>query len=331
LENSEDWLARSAAAIRLSQLSFSDQEQLVTSLRPNETVVSSMAARSAQSQSALSKLLTLLSALRPLHWLKNCFVLAPLLFSRAFHDHAALTSALWAFLAFCLAASAAYLWNDLHDQQVDRLHPSRRRRPLASGSLSPRVALLCILFLVGFVIALTSQLPAIAPHLVTYAVINVGYSLGLKRIPWLDIALLTAGFLLRVYAGAAAIDVDLSVWMATATFALALYLAAWKRHAELLNHGASTRPALAFYQASQLRMVALLAGAIGLACYILFVVFVRPLLWGTLIPVAVGMLRYGWLAAHYAEGASPFTTIARDPWLLSVTLLWAVGTLAALW
>lgn len=276
-------------------------------------------------------LFALLRALRPLHWLKNCFVLAPLLFSRAFHDPAAVTSALWAFLAFCLAASAVYLWNDLRDKEVDRLHPNRRHRPLASGVLAARAAILSIVVLAVAAIATTFRVPTIAQHLAIYALINVAYSLGLKRIPWLDLAILTAGFLLRVYAGATAIHVDLSIWMATATFALALYLASWKRYAELLGHGASTRPALAFYQPGQLRVVALLAGAIALLCYILFTILVRPILWPTLIPITLGMFRYGWLALYRAEGASPFTAIARDPWLVIATTLWAGGTLAALW
>lgn len=286
---------------------------------------------SAAAPSFRGRAAAVLLAMRPVHWLKNCFVLAPLLFSRSFHEPGSVEAALWAFLAFCFAASAVYVWNDLRDVSSDRLHALKRHRPLASGALDASWAWPLMALLGAAALAVVTHVPAAAPHLGAYVAINAAYSLGLKRIPWVDLAMLTSGFVLRVYAGAAAIDVELSGWMATATFTLALYLAAWKRHAELLHHGASVRPALAHYRPSQLRTVAMIAGLAALGCYVLFIALVRPMLWPTLVPVAAGLPRYGWLALRRGGGDSPFALIVRDPLLLLATFLWAGGTLAALW
>jgi len=269
--------------------------------------------------------------LRPPHWLKNGFVLAALIFSRSFHDGARVRAALWAAVAFSLAASAVYIFNDLWDAASDRRHPHKRHRPLAAGEISVRLAVVVLAVLCLLMAGAVLLVPAIAGHVAAYLALSAAYTLWLKHVPWLDIVALAAGFFLRVDAGAAAIDVRLSAWMLTATVALALFLAALKRYSELASHGDGARPALAGYRASHLRQAVWASGAAALGCYALFVVVARHALAPTLAPVALGMARYYWLVVHREGGDSPFRLIAHDPWLLLAAAVWVAASIIGLW
>jgi decaprenyl-phosphate phosphoribosyltransferase len=269
--------------------------------------------------------------LRPPHWLKNGFVLAALIFSRSFHDGARVRAALWAAVAFSLAASAVYIFNDLWDAASDRRHPHKRHRPLAAGEISVRLAVVVLAVLCLLLAGAVLLVPAIAGHVAAYLALGAAYTLWLKHVPWLDIVALAAGFFLRVDAGAAAIDVRLSAWMLTATVALALFLAALKRYSELASHGDGARPALAGYRASHLRRAVWVSGAAALGCYALFVVVARHALAPTLAPVALGMARYYWLVVHREGGDSPFRLIAHDPWLLLAAAVWVAASIIGLW
>ena len=269
--------------------------------------------------------------LRPPHWLKNGFVLAALIFSRSFHDGTRVRAALWAAVAFSLAASAVYVFNDLWDAPSDRLHPHKRHRPLAAGEVSAGLAVavlaaLCLLLAGALLLA-----PAVAGHVAAYMALGAAYTLLLKHVPWLDLIVLAAGFFLRVDAGAAAIGVRLSAWMLSATLALAFFLAALKRYSELASYGDGARPALAGYSAAHLRLAVWASGAAALGCYALFVAVARHSLAPTLAPVAIGLARYYWLAVHGEGGDSPLWLIARDPWLLLAGAAWAAASIIGLW
>ena len=273
----------------------------------------------------------ILPVLRPSHWLKNGFVLAPLIFSRSFHNTESVLAAAWAAVAFCLASSAVYVFNDLRDAPQDRRHAAKQRRPIADGSLSPAGAAFLILFLLALLPLPLLCAPAAAPDVLWFLELNAGYTLALKQLPWVDIAVLAAGFLIRVHAGAAAIHVNLSVWMLTATITLAFFLASLKRYSELESHGDSARPTLAWYRPLHLRWAALVSGAAALACYALFIALARKALLPTMFPVVFGMARYYWLVTRQRGGDSPLLLIARDPYLLLATLAWAGGSVIALW
>jgi 4-hydroxybenzoate polyprenyltransferase len=269
--------------------------------------------------------------LRPPHWLKNGFVLAALIFSRSFHDGARVRAALWAAVAFSLAASAVYIFNDLRDAASDRRHPHKRHRPLAAGAVSVRLAVAALAVLCLLLAGAVLFVPAIAGHVAAYLALGAAYTLLLKHVPWVDLLALAAGFFLRVDAGAAAIGVRLSAWMLTATLALAFFLAALKRYSEMASHGDSARPALAGYRAWNLRGAVWASGAAALGCYALFVVVARHALAPTLAPVAFGMARYYWLVVHREGGDSPLWLIARDPWLLLAAAVWAAASIIGLW
>lgn len=163
-------------------------------------------------------------------WPKNLFVLAGLLFGVRWEDPSAWTAAVETLALFCLASSLVYLWNDLRDLPEDRQHPVKRRRPLAAGLVSPGAARAV---LGGGLLLLAAWLlldkPAAAPHIALYLLLNAGYSLGLKRVPVLDLLLVTGGFVLRVLAGTHAVGVPTSSWILLCSGGLAFFLAVAKR------------------------------------------------------------------------------------------------------
>src|SRR4051812_23168953 len=178
--------------------------------------------------------LPLIRLLRPKQWVKNLFVLAPLIFSGLFTRRAEVLLAVFGTILFCVAASLVYVLNDLADRPHDALHPIKRlERPLVSGVVSVAsarimIGALAICLLTGVFVSV----PLVAV-LVAYILLNVLYSVWLKHMPVVDIFCIAAGFVLRVYAGAVVIDVPLSSWMLITTLSIALYLAAIKRREEL--------------------------------------------------------------------------------------------------
>ena len=178
--------------------------------------------------------------LRPKHYLKNVLVLLPLVFSGRLGEGAVLRAALGAFAAFCLLSSAVYIFNDLRDAPADRENPAKCMRPIASGAVSVAgAAVLCVLLLCAVVaLGLAFRFPLGGwVTLAAYLAVNVGYSLGLKNIPLLDVALLVSGFLLRMLCGALVTGIEISGW---------LYLTG-KRRGELRSRGESSRAVLKYY------------------------------------------------------------------------------------
>lgn len=277
------------------------------------------------------RLAPLVQLMRIPHWLKNGLVLAPLLFSRSFHDAALVQAAALATIAFCLLASAIYVWNDLRDAEADRRHVEKRRRPLAAGTVSRRAATGLATALALLSLLLLLLVPAGLPLAAGYAAINFLYSAWLKHRPWIDLLLLTAGYVVRVFAGAAVIGVEPTPWMLSATFFLALYLATLKRFAERNLYGVDARVSLKGYSSASLRGTAIAAGAAAIGCYALFTLLVRPQLLLSVPPAVAGVLRYGWLVLHRDGGDSPFRLLLEDRWLIAALCLWVPGIVGGLW
>lgn len=194
-------------------------------------------------------LAALVTLLRPRQWAKNAFCLAPLFFSGKFQHPHFYSFSIRATIVFCLLSSAVYILNDLRDLPFDRLHPRKRRRPLASGTVSNRTAWV----MAGGLLLATwwLQLPMAAgcgPLLLVYLGINACYSLALKHEPVLEFILVSTGFPLRAAVGTLAIDEVLSPWMLNSSFCLALFLTCGKRYAEIqASNAGERRPVLRFY------------------------------------------------------------------------------------
>lgn len=262
--------------------------------------------------------------LRPKQWIKNGFVFAPLLFSGLFLNSNEMIHALDAFLFFCIASSAVYIVNDIYDMPSDRLHPQKSKtRPLASGIISVSMALILLSFLYALLILGWFFMPKVICTIMIYIVLNITYTFVLKHQPVLDIFSISIGFVLRVYAGAVALNVPVSGWMFITTLCLALYLAAVKRRQEL-NHykGTTGRTVLNKYSVSLLDRYAELSATGALMFYSMFVMSAKPQLLITIPLVLFGLFRYWYVVEQSNEGESPTDVLLADRQLLLVVTLW---------
>jgi 4-hydroxybenzoate polyprenyltransferase len=262
--------------------------------------------------------------LRPRQWIKNGFVLAPLIFSGQFVHVQAVAEAVAAMALFCVASSATYVFNDLIDRQADARHPVKSRtRPIASGEISPGLAATIIGVLVAILVASFAWHAATAGVALAYCALNVAYTLKLKHVPVVDIFTLAAGFVLRVYAGAVVLDVPLSSWMMITTLSLALYLAAVKRRDELAHAGHEGRMVLKRYSLRLLDRYAEMAALSAVVFYGLFVVTVRPRLNVTLPFVLFGLFRYWYIVETDGRGEAPTDAVWSDWPLILTVVAWA--------
>ncbi len=268
----------------------------------------------------------LVRLLRPKQWVKNGFVAAPLLFSNAYLDPRALLQATYAVLLFCLAASAVYLFNDLHDLEQDRLHPEKAKtRPLASGQVQPKAAWALGLIILITLLGAGLVMPNVLCIIGLYLLLNLAYTLWLKQQPVIDLFCIALGFVLRVYCGAIALTLPVSNWMFITTLSLALYLAATKRRQEYQQHGNKSRPVLTRYSLPLLDYYAQMSATGALVFYSMFVMSAKPQLIITVPIVLFGLFRYAYLVQIKVEGESPTDSLLNDR-LLSVTvLLWVIA------
>lgn len=273
--------------------------------------------------------------LRPRQWVKNSFVLAPLLFSGLVADMVSVGYAVAAFVLFSLLASGIYCWNDVADSAADRAHPIKRLRPVASGAIPARSAMLAGTVLVAVSVSTAFLLvPALGAVLLGYLGLNVLYTTRLKSIVILDVFAIAAFFVLRLLAGCAAIGVVPSVWLLLCGGLLSLYLGFAKRRHELLLLGASSghhRSVLQHYDEALLDQMSGILLAVTVVAYIMYTltsqtaaeVGSEALSYSTVF-VLYGVFRYLWLV-HQARGnggADPTETLLTDRPLLVAVALW---------
>lgn len=287
------------------------------------------------------KIVAFVAALRPRQWAKNVFVLAPLVFAgKLFEPHATL-SAVAAMLAFCALSSSVYLLNDVRDREADRLHPTKKNRPIAAGEIAPSTALAAAAVLgavsLAASFALSRSFGAVA---LAYAVSNLAYSLGLKRVVILDVMIVASGFLLRAWGGALVLPVAISHWLILCTGLLALFLGFVKRRQEIssLDGGAATRPILREYSLPFLdQMISIVTGAtvVAYALYAFSPEVAEKLgtqHLGLTIPfVLFGIFRYLYLVHQKGEGENPTALFLGDGPLLLDIALWGAAVVVALY
>ncbi len=220
-----------------------------------------------------------LQIMRPVHWTKNIFVFAGLIFGKKLAGPmdevlASLGAALGAFACFCLAASATYIFNDIQDRQADRMHPTKRERPIAAGRVNVRsaalIAAICVAAAVLGAFAVSRDLAIIVAG---YIVLMMFYSLGLKNAMILDCIAIAIGFCLRAIAGAVAVGVFISPWLIICTFALCLFLAFGKRRSEiaqLQDNSEAFRKTLAGYTPELLAHMLDVTSGLAVVCFLLY-------------------------------------------------------------
>jgi 4-hydroxybenzoate polyprenyltransferase len=271
--------------------------------------------------------------MRPEQWLKNGFVLAPIVFSGLVGDADAWLRTVLAVAAFCAASSAVYLVNDVIDREADRSHPIKKDRAIASGEVSVATALSVAVVLVAAAAVVSVWLGGWFPAvLAAYVVLVLLYSALLKRAIFLDVLVVAAGFVLRVVGGAVAINVPVSSWILVVAYLLALYLALGKRRSELVLLGVEAgnhRAVLGHYTLPLVdQAISVVLGATVLA-YALYTVAPDTVakvgsegLLATVPIVLYGLFRYLYLLHRHELGGSPTRALLTDRPLLVCVVVW---------
>lgn len=278
----------------------------------------------------------LIISMRPRQWTKNLFIFAGLIFSQnVFAGYLFLKTCL-AFVAFCVLTGSVYLINDIVDIKQDRAHPTKRMRPLASGLLSRKGALVfaVLLSLISIVFSCLLSL-SFALTALAYFILMVCYSLYLKRVVLLDVLAISTGFILRVVAGAVLVEVHISSWLLTCTIFLSLFLALGKRRHErvILESGsAEHREVLQKYSLTLLDQLIAVASASTLLSYALYTMseatvqkFGSENLKFTIPFVVYGLFRYLYLIFVKEGGGNPDKDLFADRPLLIDVILWIVA------
>ena len=265
--------------------------------------------------------------MRPHQWAKNVFVFAGLVFSQGWANAALDLQVLQAFAAFCCASSMVYILNDWHDRDSDALHPVKRKRPLASGTVSPAAALLLATALLAAGIFVAEENRSLLVLLALYVALNVAYSWRLKRVPVVDVSLIAAGFMLRLLAGTVAVGIAPSRWLLLTGIFLTLYLGFCKRKAESFQDETTQRAVMALYPPALIDTYIATTMTAMLTTYSLFATSPEAQLQHGerllyTVPVIVfGLLRYTY-QVHRGRGEDVARDLLRDPWLLGAGLLW---------
>ncbi|MBT3272596.1 MAG: decaprenyl-phosphate phosphoribosyltransferase [Spirochaetales bacterium] len=274
-------------------------------------------------------------------WLKNIFVLPPLIFSLNLLHGDLLLRSLGALLSFCFISSSVYILNDLADREKDKLHPKKKERPIARGAVSVPAALTisAASLLTSLTIALQINFLTLA-IISTYFLMNLLYSFMLKRIVIADVVTIAVGFLLRVAAGGAAVDVVLSRWLLLSTFFIALFLGFGKRKSEMwsVSEDEGLRRVMNQYGEQLLNGLIIATLTLTLITYALYVGDERTIeklgtdrLIITVPLVAFGLFRYLYLLFQEHEGSDPGELILRDKPIIFTVLAWGIITLIVLY
>jgi len=275
--------------------------------------------------------------MRPQQWVKNLFVFAPLVFAHRLLETPLLARSLVVFAAFCVGSSAVYLLNDVRDAEVDRNHPLKRTRPVASGALSPVTATIVATNLALLTLGAGWWLgPRTLLVIAAYLLLNTLYSWWLKHVVILDVMVLALGYVLRVEAGAAAVDVLVSSWLLLCTIFVALFLGFSKRRHELVllpAGAAAQRPVLEQYSPAFLDQMINVVTASTVLSYALYAISDESVakhgqgLLYTVPLVLFGVFRYLFLVYQRPGRANPTEEVLSDPPFLLNMALWSACVL----
>jgi decaprenyl-phosphate phosphoribosyltransferase len=266
-------------------------------------------------------------------YIKNGFIFLPLFFASRITDTALLINAVIAFIAFSLTASAIYVLNDYRDIEDDKLHPTKKNRPLASGVITkPQGLVIMMLLLVsGVALAASVSFTAMA-ILLGYVVMNIAYSFYLKHIAILDVTIIAVGFVLRIFVGSAATDTPLSMWIIIMTFLLALFMALAKRRDDVLIYQETSekiRKVVDGYSLQFLDIAMAIMASVVIVAYTIYTTSFEVIasvqneyLYVTTIFVIVGILRYLQIAFIQQDSGSPTRIMLKDRFMQFTLMGW---------
>jgi len=278
----------------------------------------------------------ILKLIRPHQYIKNLFIFAPLFFVGQIANIELFLNLVVTFIAFSISSSAIYIVNDFQDIEEDRQHPEKKYRPLASGTISKKTAIVLMntFFIVGISLMATLSLQALG-ILCIYIALNFGYSFYFKRIAILDVTIISIGFVLRLFVGSAVIEIPLSMWIVIMTFLLALFLALAKRRDDVLifiSTGKKMRKAISGYNLQFIDGAMMIMASVVIVSYILYTTSIEAFqssqseyLYLTALFVILGIMRYLQIAFVESDSGSPTKIIFNDKFIQGTILAWILS------
>lgn len=276
-----------------------------------------------------------LKLIRVHQWTKNLFVFAPLFFSGQFLQKEKFILSAFGFLCFCLAASSIYIVNDLFDAEKDKLHPTKKNRPIASGKISKPFAIALLLIFISAAFGVSFYISIeLFTVIAVYFVLNLFYSFGLKQISLVDVFIVSIGFVLRVAAGGVLTDIPVSHWLYIMTFLLALFIALAKRRDDVLilnQTGSEMRKSVKGYNLEFISSTISILCATLIVSYLLYITspevvarFEGKHPYISTIFVILGVLRYLQITLVQENSGSPSKILLKDLFLQIVLVLWVL-------
>ncbi len=273
--------------------------------------------------------------IRPHQYIKNLFIFMPLFFVGQIQNTELLLNAIAAFIAFSCAAGAIYTFNDYHDIEDDRKHPRKKSRPLASGAVSKRQAIIIMALLASSSLLLMVLLSySAAAVLLTYVAMNVAYTIRLKHIAIADVTTIAIGFVLRLFIGSTATGISLSIWIVSMTFLLALFMAFAKRRDDVLiymNTGKRARKVIDGYNLQFLDTAMSIMASVVIVAYLIYVTSPEVIerihnqyIYLTTFFVILGILRYLKIALVDQNSGSPTEIVIKDRFIQIVLAGWII-------
>jgi decaprenyl-phosphate phosphoribosyltransferase len=284
----------------------------------------------------MSKIRAYITLARPHQYIKNGFIFLPIFFAHKLFDYHALIQTCWAFAVFCFGSSSVYVINDIFDIKTDRLHPTKKARPLAAGNLEWKEALIFagILLVASISLTLYALGFMLLILLVSYLFLNYLYSFKIKNYAIVDVTAIAIGFVIRVFAGGVAANVMVSHWLIIMTYLLALFLAFAKRRDDLilLSRGHKVRQNIQNYNLEFVSLSMAVMSGVIIVSYILYTVSPEvinvhktPNLYLTTLWVIVGLLRYMQITFVEEQSGSPTTIIWKDLFMKVTIILWLLS------
>lgn len=285
-------------------------------------------------------IVSVIKLFRPHQWLKNAFVFLPLFFDGKMLQEDYLIPSIVMFFAYSLAASGIYCFNDIFDVEADKLHPRKCKRPIASGAISKGMGYtLMALCIVSSLITTWfypwevggGRFPVIS-IIIFYVLMNIAYCMKLKHLAIVDVFIIAAGFVLRVFAGGFATGIYLSHWIVLMTFLLALFLAFAKRRDDVViyeNTGIKARKNVNRYNLDFMNQSIAIVGSMTMVCYIMYTVspevmerFHSSYVYMTVIFVLAGIIRYMQITIVDVKSGSPTRVLVKDRFIQACMVGW---------
>jgi 4-hydroxybenzoate polyprenyltransferase len=281
----------------------------------------------------------LIKLLRPHQWIKNAFIFLPVFFSGQFLDFFLIESCFIAFFAFSFAASSIYCFNDIIDKKIDKEHPTKYKRPIASGKISVRWAYLIMVISLSISVIIILFFGNDSKFLVlslilVYFVLNIAYTLLLKKIPIIDVMIISIGFVLRIIVGGVVTNIELSEWIIIMTFLLALFLAFAKRRDDVVLYeetGITLRKNTNRYNLPFMNLILAVIAAVTIIAYIMYTLsptviqhFNSQYVYFTSFFVIAGIIKYLQITIVDSNSGNPTKIVYKDYFMQFCILGWII-------